>query len=62
MSENSPPKSGSSTGEKDTSHGTFHGTFHGCFRNDLFEKFSFTHAAAVNREPEWLKVNACVDL
>ena len=28
----------------------------GSFRNDLFEKFSFTHAAIVNSEPEWLKV------
>ena len=29
----------------------------GAFRNDLFEKFSFTHATIVNAEPEWLKVS-----
>ena len=31
--------------------------YEGCFRNDLFEKFSFTHAAIVNSEPEWVKVS-----
>ena len=28
----------------------------GSFRNDLFEKFSFTHASIANSEPDWLQV------